>query len=69
MRHGSHSTSSGLDTGASGEGLSPGGGEVVVDISNCDEGANENQEEEDGPAVEPYLRKSSSKAEVWCEVW
>ena len=40
---------------------------------NGDEGSDEDEKQEYGPSVDPYLRQSSAEAEIWgdigCCVW
>jgi hypothetical protein len=65
MRHRGHGAADVLDLGAGTEGFSPCGTKVGIDGGDGDESPDKDEEEEDGPAVDPYLREPSSKAEVW----
>jgi len=66
--HRSHGAGNVFDLGASTEGLATGRDHAGVCACNGDEQTDENEQKEDGPAVDPDLREPSSKAEVWFEV-
>ena len=60
--HGCHGAANVLDLDAGRKCLGPGRADFRIDARNGEQGAHEHEEQQDGPVIDPYLRKSSSKA-------
>jgi len=69
MRHGGRGAAFGFDPGACREGFASGRGKVVIDARDCNEGSSKDEEEKDGPSVDPDLRKTGPEAKVGCDGW
>lgn len=64
MRHGSHGASNIFDFCAGREGLGSGIPDIFVEVGDEDDNSNQDQKEEDRPAIHPNLRESGTEAEV-----
>ena len=67
MRHRRHGATHRLDRRACRKGFRLGGVEVVVQARDGDEDSDQDEKQENGPSVDPYLREAGTESEVWSD--
>ena len=69
MRQGRHGAAHTLDPRARRQGLLPGRVDVVVETADGQKYSDQDQEQKDGPLVDPRLRQASTESEIRSQAW